>query len=71
MEFSKITAVIRTGKLDAVEKELLKLRVPGVSISQGKGFSDNANFFLRSGLRITYALRFLLANIERMKSQGQ
>ena len=44
MEFSKITAVIRSGKLDVVEKELLKLQVPGVSISQGKGFSDNANF---------------------------
>ena len=44
MKFSKITAIIRSNKLDAIEKELLRLRVPGVSISKGKGFSDNANF---------------------------
>lgn len=45
MEFSKITAIIRPDKLEAVEKELLRLRVPGVSVSKGKGFSDYTNFF--------------------------
>ncbi len=47
MDFSKITAVIRPDKLEAVEKKLLKLGVPGVSISKGKGFGDYANFFSR------------------------
>ena len=44
MEFSKITAIIRSDKVETIEKELLRLKVPGVSISKGKGFSDNPNF---------------------------
>jgi len=45
MEFSKITAIIRPEVLEAVEKVLLKLNVPGVSISKGNGFSQHPNYF--------------------------
>ncbi len=45
MDFSKITAIIRPDKLEAVEKELLRLGVHGVSVLKGKGFGDHANFF--------------------------
>ena len=45
MEFSKITAIIRPEMLEAVEKVLLKLNVPGVSVSKGNGFSQHPNYF--------------------------
>jgi len=47
MKFAKITAIIRPSMLEVVEKALLKLNVPGVSVSKGKGFGDYHDFFSR------------------------
>ena len=41
----KITAIIRTDALEAVECRLRSLGVPGVTVSRVKGFGEYANFF--------------------------
>ncbi len=45
MKFRKITAIIRSDKLEAVENCLKKAGVPGVSVSKVKGFGEYANFY--------------------------
>lgn len=45
MEFRKITAIINPLALEPVEEALLKLKVPGASISKIKGYGEYANFF--------------------------
>lgn len=45
MQFRKITAIIHPYRLEDVEEELLRLNVPGASISKIKGYGEYANFF--------------------------
>ncbi len=45
MKFRKVTAIIRPGRLEAVEDCLKKLVVPGVSVTKVKGYGEHANFF--------------------------
>jgi len=45
MSFKKIIAIIRPDLLDKAEKTLKELGVPGVSISQVKGYGEYADFF--------------------------
>jgi len=45
MNFRKITAIIRPERLEAVEKCLKKLNVPGISVTKVKGFGEYANFY--------------------------
>lgn len=50
MGFRKIIAIIDIEKLDAVEAELKKLDVPGLSVSFVKGYGEYKNFFNREWL---------------------
>jgi len=45
MSFVAITATINRLKFDAVEKRLQELNVPGVSVSETKGYGDYKNFY--------------------------
>jgi len=45
MQFRKITAIINPFMLESVEEVLLKLNVPGASVSKIKGYGEYANFF--------------------------
>ena len=47
MTFKKISAIVRSEQLEAVEKRLQQLRVPGISVTEMKGFGEYANFFRR------------------------
>lgn len=54
MEIRKITAIFRGEVLEAVEHRLQQLRVPGVTITQVKGYGAYANFSRRDWL-VTHA----------------
>lgn len=45
MEFRKVTAIFRPDRLEAVEDQLRKLDVRGVSVTKVKGFGEYANFY--------------------------
>jgi len=45
MKFSKVTAIVRTDTLEAVENALKALEVPGITVTRVKGFGEYANFF--------------------------
>lgn len=45
MNFKKISAIVRSHQLEAIEKRLQALRVPGISVTPMKGFGEYANFF--------------------------
>lgn len=45
MEFRKVTAIIRPERLEAVEKCLGNLVVPGISVTKVKGYGEFINFF--------------------------
>jgi len=47
MSFKKITAIVRTNLLDKVENALKELGVPGVSVSQIKGYGEYSDFYAR------------------------
>jgi len=45
MEYRKVTAIILDERLEDVEKALIKMRVPGVSVSQVRGYGKYHNFY--------------------------
>lgn len=45
MEFRKITAIIDQLKLESVEQALIRLKVPGATVSKVKGYGEHASFF--------------------------
>ena len=45
MEYRKITAIINVEKLSAVEQELLRKKVPGISLTQVLGYGEYQNFY--------------------------
>lgn len=45
MEFRKVVAIIRPDALEAVEKALQELAVPGISVCKVKGYGEYANFY--------------------------
>jgi len=47
MSFKKITAIIRTSVLSAVEDALKELGVPGVNVSQIKGYGEYSDFYAK------------------------
>jgi nitrogen regulatory protein P-II 1 len=47
MEYRKITAIVRSDCLEKVERRLQVAGVPGISVTQVKGFGEYANFFSR------------------------
>ncbi len=50
MSFKKITAIVRLDLLHKVEHALKELGVPGVSISQIKGYGEYANLYAEDGM---------------------
>ncbi len=50
MNFCKVTAIIRPGRLEKVEEGLKQLNVPGISVTKVKGFGEHANFFEKDWL---------------------
>lgn len=54
MEWKKVVAIIRGGKLREVEERLKDLRVGGISVTRGTGYGEYANLFTRDW-RVTHA----------------
>lgn len=50
MSFRKIIAIIDIERLDAVEAELKKIDIPGLSVSFVKGYGEYKNFFNKDWL---------------------
>lgn len=50
MSFRKIIAIIDMERLDAVETELKKIDIPGLSVSFVKGYGEYKNFFNKDWL---------------------
>lgn len=51
MGYRKIIAIIDIERLDAVEAELKKLNIPGLSVSFVKGYGEYKNFFDKEWLK--------------------
>jgi len=47
MDSAKITAIIRSFKLEEVERHLQDIGVKGISVSRVKGYGEHKNFFRR------------------------
>ena len=45
MKFRKVTAILRPQRLAKVEECLIKLNVPGISVTKVKGFGEHMDFF--------------------------
>lgn len=45
MKYRKVTAIVTVEKMDAVERALIKLGVPGISVSQVRGFGEYQDFY--------------------------
>ena len=45
MDFRKVTAIFRPGRLEAVEEKLRSVDVPGISVTKVKGYGEYANFY--------------------------
>ncbi|HEC07709.1 MAG TPA: P-II family nitrogen regulator [Thiolapillus brandeum] len=45
MSFAKITAIVRPTVVTAIEETLHEAGVPGMSVTQAKGYGDYADFF--------------------------
>jgi len=45
MELRKITAIVRTGYLEAVEHTLQPIEVDGITVTRMKGYGEHTNFF--------------------------
>jgi nitrogen regulatory protein P-II 1 len=50
MEIKKIVAIVRTYRLDDVEKRLRQVGVKGITVSQVKGYGEYKQFFTKDGL---------------------
>lgn len=46
-EFRKVTAIFRIERLEAAEKALQDLRVPGVSVTRVKGYGEYVDLYAR------------------------
>jgi len=46
MDIKKIMAIVRTNMLTDVEDRLIRLGVPGITVSRVKGFGEEANFLM-------------------------
>ncbi|HED33163.1 MAG TPA: P-II family nitrogen regulator [Gammaproteobacteria bacterium] len=50
MSFKKITAIIRPNLLSKIEDALKDAGVPGVSVSEVKGYGEYANLYAKDGM---------------------
>jgi len=70
MSFKKITAIIRPDLLNKVEKTLKELGVPGVSVSQVKGYGEYADFYAKDWM-VTHARIEVIIDTERADAIAQ
>jgi len=49
-EYRKVTAIIPALSLDEVEKELMALGVPGMSVTKVHGYGDYRNFYAKDSM---------------------
>ncbi len=47
MEYRKVTAIIRCGKLEKVESRLQQIGVQGISVTRVKGYGEYTDFYAR------------------------
>jgi len=47
MNFRKVTAILPSLELDKVEKELIGIGVPGLTVSSTHGFGDYRNYYAK------------------------
>jgi nitrogen regulatory protein P-II 1 len=45
MSYKKINAIIRQGRLEATERRLRELGIPGITVTRVKGYGEYADFF--------------------------
>jgi len=45
MQYRKVTAIVNREKLEAIEGALQAIKVPGVSVSQVRGYGEYHNFY--------------------------
>jgi len=70
MIYKKITAIIRPDLLGKVEKTLKGLGVPGISISQVKGYGEYADFYSDDWM-VTHARIEVIIDTERAEEIAQ
>ncbi len=63
-EYRKVTAIVRVGRLERVEKALQVIRVSGVSVTRVKGYGQYKDFFEGDWLA-DYACLEILAGAAR------
>jgi len=70
MSFKKITAIIRPDSLGKVEDKLKELGVPGVSVSQIKGYGEYSDFYAKDWM-VTGARVEVFIDTENAESVAQ
>ena len=50
MKFAKVTAIFPSLELDKVEKELIGIGVPGMTISKTHGFGEYRNYYNKDSM---------------------
>lgn len=67
MKYRKITGIIRTDKLEPVERRLQELHVGGVTVTQCKGYGEYEAFLKRQWL-VTHARIEVFCTSERAEA---
>ncbi len=70
MSFKKITAIVRLDVLEKVEKALKEIGVPGVSVSQIKGYGEYSDFYAKDWM-VTNARVELFIDTESVETAVQ
>lgn len=70
MKYRKVTAIIRTDRLEPVERRLQKLHVGGVTVTQCKGYGEYETFLKRQWL-VTHARIEVFCTAERSQTIAQ
>lgn len=68
MDLKKIVTIIRTDALEDVERRLIDVGVPGITVTRVKGFGEYANFFTRDWMSAYVRLEILtdIAHVSRI-----
>ncbi len=70
MSFKKIAAIVRLDVLEKVEKALKELGVPGVSVSQIKGYGEYSDFYTKDWM-VTNARVEIFIDTENAETTAQ
>ncbi|MFY9326818.1 MAG: P-II family nitrogen regulator [Georgfuchsia sp.] len=69
-DYCKVTAFIRSDALVQVERRLQELAVPGISVTQVKGYGEYANFYNHEGIT-THARVDIFTSAQRAEATAQ